>query len=99
MSDDEIATLVSTLAQNPAMGDEIQGTGGCRKLRWAKQGQGKRGGYRIITFFSGVDMPLYLLTLFAKGEKANLTEKEKATLKSLTKQLVEAHHQNQSHTR
>src|SRR6516162_9126260 len=55
MTDDEIADLVSFLAENPMAGDEMTGTGGCRKLRLAGRGKGKSGGYRTITFYSGND--------------------------------------------
>lgn len=89
LSEDEIFDLVTYLAENPLAGDEIVGTGGCRKLRVAGRGKGKRGGFRTITFYSGETMPVFLLTVFAKGEKSTLTAKEAAGLKTLTKQIVE----------
>jgi hypothetical protein len=88
MSDDEVYALVSYLALNPLAGDEIAGTGGCRKLRLAGRGKGKSGGYRIVTFYSGVEVPIFLLTAFSKGEKANLSKLECNALAELTKQLV-----------
>ena len=66
MTDDEIADLVSFLAENPMAGDEMTGTGGCRKLRLAGRGKGKSGGYRTITFYSGKAMPVYLITVFQR---------------------------------
>jgi hypothetical protein len=59
MSDGEIDALVEFIAMNPTAGDEMPGTGGCRKLRVAASGHGKRGGYRTITFFSGEDFPYF----------------------------------------
>ncbi|HLY19054.1 MAG TPA: helix-turn-helix domain-containing protein [Bryobacteraceae bacterium] len=53
-------------------GDVIEGTGGVRKVRFAGRGWGKRGGYRVITFFSGTDIPVFLLNSFAKSEKSDL---------------------------
>jgi hypothetical protein len=88
MQEEEIAVLISYLAENPKAGDEIQGTGGCRKLRWARRGKGKSGGYRAITFFTGEEMPLFLVTAFGKGEKANLTQAERNALRTLTKQIA-----------
>lgn len=88
MTDDEVEDLVSYLAENPTAGDEIQGTGGCRKLRFAKRGSGKRGGYRTVTFYTGENLPVYLLTVFAKGEKADLTKAERNGLKEITKAIV-----------
>ena len=52
----------------------MQGTGGIRKLRWSAQGRGKSGGVRVIYYFHNETMPLFLLTVFGKGEKANLTK-------------------------
>ena len=52
LTEDERAALVDHLARNPDAGDLISGTGGLRKLRWAVEGRGKRGGARVIYFFS-----------------------------------------------
>ena len=57
MSQDEITDLVLFLAENPTAGDEMVGTGGCRKLRLAGRGKGKSGGYRTITFYSAGGCP------------------------------------------
>src|SRR4029077_7903199 len=81
MTDDETTDLVNFLAENPQAGDELAGTGGCRKVRIAGRGKGKSGGYRTITFYSGEAMPVYLLTVFSKGEKSSLTDKESSALK------------------
>jgi hypothetical protein len=89
MSDSEVGNLISYLAGHPDAGDEIKGTGGCRKLRWAAKGKGKRGGVRVITFFSGNTIPVFLLTVYAKNEKSDLTASEAQELGKLTKQLVE----------
>ena len=60
-----------------------------QKLRFGGRGKGKRGGYRAVgTFYSGEIMPVFLITVFAKGEKSTLTAKEKAGLKNLTKLLA-----------
>lgn len=88
MAEDEIAELTDYLARNPFAGDEIEGTGGYRKVRVAGKGKGKSGGYRTITFFSGADLPVFLITVFAKGDKATLTKGEKNQLKDLAKVLV-----------
>jgi hypothetical protein len=76
MSDDEISDLTDFLAENPEAGDEMAGTGGCRKVRVGGRGKGKSGGYRTITFFTGETMPVFLVTVFSKGEKASLSKKE-----------------------
>lgn len=74
---------------NPDAGDEIKGTGGARKIRFGGTGKGKSGGLRIITFYGGADIPVFLLNVFAKNEKTDLTKAErnefKATLAALAK--------------
>jgi hypothetical protein len=89
MSEVEITSLVTYLAGNPTAGDEIAGTGGCRKVRWAGRGKGKSGGYRTITFYSGEMCPVYLITVFGKGEKTNLTKGERNGLAAIAKALAE----------
>ncbi len=91
MTDDEIDSLVAFIAENPDAGDVIQGTGGCRKVRIAGRNKGKRGGYRTITFFSGEIMPVYLLAVFGKGERSDLSQKERNALRDMTKGIVEAY--------
>ena len=89
MTEDEMTALVDYLAANPMAGDEMSGTGGCRKLRWAGRGKGKSGGYRTITFYSGEMCPVYLITMFGKDEKANLTKAERNALAKIAKAIVD----------
>jgi hypothetical protein len=81
MDEDEVARLKNFLAANPDAGDLIQGSGGARKLRFAKPGKGKSGGFRVITYYAADDIPVFLMDVYAKGEKISLTAKEKAALK------------------
>jgi len=89
MTDAEISNLISFLAENPMAGVELQGTGGCRKLRIAGHGKGKSGGYRVVTFYSGEAIPVFLLTVFSKGEKSNISKAEAIGLKQVTKAIVD----------
>ena len=68
----------------------MESTGGVRKLRWGRGGQGKSGGVRVIYYFHDEAMPLYLLTLFAKGGRGNLSKAERNELADLTALLVKA---------
>ena len=80
--------IINYLAAQPRAGDLIQGTGGIRKLRWSRGGKGKSGGVRVIYYFHSEAMPLYLLTLFAKNEQANLSKAERNALGELVDILV-----------
>lgn len=73
--------IIDLVANNPTLGDRIEGTGGARKLRFAGRGHGKSGGYRVITYFGGGDIPVFLLAVFAKGDKVNLSQAERNELK------------------
>jgi hypothetical protein len=76
--------IVDFLAVNPKAGDLISGSGGARKFRVAGRSKGKSGGYRVITFFGGEDIPVFLLNVFAKGDRVNLS---KAELNELRREL------------
>jgi hypothetical protein len=84
----ERGTLIEHLAANPDAGEVMPGTGGARKLRWATGGKGKSGGARVITFYSGPPVPVFLLTVFGKGEKVNLTRAEQNGLRKVLGELV-----------
>lgn len=88
LSDEERQRIVDCLAFQPKAGDLIRGTGGIRKLRWKREGHGKRGGVRVVYYYYDETIPLYLLTVFGKGEKDNLTKAERNELAKLTKVLV-----------
>jgi hypothetical protein len=87
MSEEEMQAVVNIVAADPQAGALMPRCGGARKLRVAKPGSGKSGGYRVVTYFGGEDMPVFLLTVFAKNEKANLSEAEKNALAAMTKRL------------
>src|SRR3546814_4525949 len=87
MSDHERTAVVDMIAANPQIGEIMPGCGGARKLRFAKPGKGKSGGYRVISYFAGDDIPVFLLTVFGKGEKVSLSQGERNALAALTKTL------------
>ncbi len=89
LTEAERQEVINYLAEHPKDGDLMEGTGGVRKLRWGRGGQGKSGGVRVIYYFHDEDMPLYLLSLFAKGDRANLSKAERNDLVGLTALLVE----------
>ena len=89
MTEAEIVQLIDYLAANPDAGDEIRGTGGCRKVRVAGRGKGKSGGYRVITFFSGPAIPLFLLYAYSKADRSDLDGSQRTYLKKLSKVLLD----------
>lgn len=88
LSDDERNNLIYYLSLHPKSGVILKGTGGIRKLRWASKGKGKSGGLRVIYFYYNADLPLFLLTLFSKGERTNINNSKRNELAKLTEVLV-----------
>ncbi|MDP3875781.1 MAG: type II toxin-antitoxin system RelE/ParE family toxin [Methylobacter sp.] len=88
LSEAERKAVIDYLAAHPLNGDIMEGTGGIRKLRWASGGKGKSGGVRIIYYYHDPRIPLYLLTVFGKNEKSNVTKSERNELAKLVKLLV-----------
>ena len=93
VTDEERSRIVSTLARNPQAGVEIPGTGGARKVRFGGRGKGKSGGYRVITFYTGEDVPVFLLNVFAKGDKVDLSQAERNELRQELGGLAEDYRQ------
>ena len=83
--------FVDHIARNPEVGDIIPGTGGIRKIRWSRKGSGKRGGTRVIYFYTHIDAPLYLLMAYAKARQEDMTPDEKKAVTALTAALKASH--------
>ncbi len=90
LNDNEQKNIIDYLSVHPKSGDLIQGTGGIRKLRWGRENKGKSGGVRIIYYYHSDKMPLYLLTLFGKGQKVNIDKAERNELAKFVK-ILERH--------
>jgi hypothetical protein len=89
MTESERLELIAYVANNPESGDIMPETGGVRKLRWAAMGKGKRGGVRVIYYYRNERLPLFLLDMYAKNVKANLTRAERNAMKKRIPILVE----------
>jgi len=85
--EDEREAFVDYVAANPEAGDVIPDTGGLRKVRWGRQGAGKRSGVRVVYYFYDLERPLYLITVYAKAAREDLNPDEKRTLTALAAEL------------
>jgi hypothetical protein len=92
LTDDEREQLIAFVGANPEAGAVIPESGGVRKLRWAAKGKGKSGGVRVIYYLHSEAFPVFLLTVYAKNQKANLTKAERNDLKALVPLLVKNYH-------
>ena len=91
LSEAELFDIASAIAADPLAGDLMAGTGGARKLRHAGRGFGKSGGYRTIHYFGGTDVPVFLLGVYGKGDKANITAQERNVLAALLPKIAAAY--------
>ena len=88
--EDQKRELIDFLANNPEAGDEIPGTGGVRKVRFAASGRGKRGGARVIYYYLDETIPIYALLVYAKNVKTDMTPEEKRLVSALAAELKKA---------
>ncbi|MDI7226841.1 type II toxin-antitoxin system RelE/ParE family toxin [Leptospira santarosai] len=80
---EDLKTLVTSLEQNPVQGVPLGKD--CYKIRLAisSKGKGKSGGARIITYLYLVKNKMYLLSIFDKSEKENISDKDREALLKL----------------
>jgi hypothetical protein len=87
--------LTDFLSANPHHGDIIPGTGGIRKIRWRVAGSGKRGGARVIYYFRDLNIPVFLLAAYKKGERMDLTMAEREVMRHLVDHLIKEYQARQ----
>jgi hypothetical protein len=87
MDDNRYVKLQSALVRRPDWGAVIRGGGGVRKLRWPGSGRGKRGGLRVIYYWQPAEDQIWMLLVYPKNEKDDLSRDELAQLRQLVKQF------------
>jgi mRNA-degrading endonuclease RelE of RelBE toxin-antitoxin system len=90
LSDDEYRRFQQALMERPDAGKVIPGSGGLRKVRWAAEGRGKRGGVRVIYCWRTARSTLLLLFIYPKNVRSTLTPGQ---LKQLRKVIEEEYHE------
>ena len=71
-SEKDHGEFAAFLANDPEAGEIISGSGGCRKVRWARIGSGKRGGVRVIYTPHLARGAIVLLTIYSKVAKDSI---------------------------
>lgn len=87
LDDDSLAGFQKELVCDPEKGPVIEGTGGLRKIRWKLPGKGKSGGIRVIYLHLKLKGRIYLVFVFAKDERDNLTASQKKDLKKMVEAI------------
>ncbi len=90
-SPEERRVVVDRLATDPTCGVVIPGSGGIRKVRFGFGARGKSGGARIIYLFSGASVPVFVLAVFGKNEKANLSAAERNALGKAVADMIKGY--------
>jgi len=88
-SEEERADIVALVAADPECGGVIRGTGGFRKVRVARRGMGKSGGARVVYIWRNERFPVFLIAVFPKNEKENLTMAERNALRTRANSIFE----------
>ncbi len=86
LSDDDYHALQVAIMLRPEAGALLQGTGGLRKIRWGASGRGKRGSFRFIYYWYRPGELIYMLVMYAKSRKEDLTVKEARALSKLVRE-------------
>ncbi len=87
----QIEAVIGLLAADPEAGDVMVSTGGIRKVRLAAKGKGKSGGARVVYYYYNDTIPVFLLTVFAKGEKDNLSKAERNALAKVARLIRDSY--------
>ncbi|MHC1711909.1 MAG: type II toxin-antitoxin system RelE/ParE family toxin [Solidesulfovibrio sp.] len=91
LSEEERLSFIDHIARHYHDGVRIEGTGGLRKIRWARKNEGKSGGYRVVYYFYDVNFPVFLITIYAKNAQENISNEERNELKKLSSLLISAY--------
>jgi hypothetical protein len=86
LDDDTYRSLQLALLLRPEHGTLVQGGGGIRKMRWAARGRGRRGGVRLVYYWSHRTETFYMLYIYSKTEQRDLTSAQLQTLARLVRQ-------------
>lgn len=82
LNDDEYRHLQNQILLNPEIGKTIPHSGGLRKMRFAKENKGKRGGIRVIYYWISTKNNILMLLLYSKSEMEDLSPKQLKLLKA-----------------
>jgi hypothetical protein len=90
LSEDERVAMEFFIACSPENHPVTPGTGGFRKARWARRGQGKSGGFRVVYFFLAQPGRIYMAAIYAKSRQENLSAADQNVLAKLAAQIKKA---------
>jgi RelE toxin of RelE / RelB toxin-antitoxin system len=87
MTENERMALEFFIACAPEDHPVMPGTGGFRKARWARQGKGKSGGFRVVYFFFAAPGQIYMASIYPKSRKDNLSAADQNALAKIAAEI------------
>jgi len=99
MAETERQEFITFIADHPEDGPIMVGTGGVRKSRWGVGARGKSGGVRVIYYYHNPTLPIFLLTVFAKNERENLSQRDRNIVKQVVTEIVNTYAKRHTHER
>lgn len=87
LTDDQYRELQAHLMAKPDAGDLIKGLGGVRKVRWRGAGRGKSGGLRVIYYWAVTAERIFMLTLYGKSEKVDLSPSDLRAIANFMREM------------
>ncbi len=91
ITEEEIDFIKTFVGLNPSAGAVVPGTGGARKIRFPLRGLGKSGGFRVITFYSGINIPVFLMDVYSKREKENISQARKNSIRNSVLRILRSY--------
>lgn len=86
LKDDEYKSLQVALLLRPEQGSIIPKSDGLRKVRWSSKGKGKQGGLRVIYYWDNKTESFYMLLIYSKSKKDDLSPDQLQILSQLVKE-------------
>ena len=90
LNEEERMAMEFYIACAPEGHPVIPGAGGFRKARWARQGKGKSGGFRVVYFFLAEPGRVFMAAIYAKSRKETLSGADQNVLARLAMQIKRA---------
>jgi hypothetical protein len=87
MTESEQEKAVLIVSANPLAGDMIAGGGGVRKIRVPKEGKGKSGGYRVLTYYLDENEPVFLISVLNKSKQGNFSDAQTKQVRQAAKEI------------
>lgn len=99
LSEDCVAEIITRIAANPDIGEDISGTGGLRRLLWSCTDEEESNGSQVIYFFHDREMPIFLIAAYAERTYSEPNEYQRENFRQLVQELLSQYGKEIYHSR